>query len=175
MTTEYSGTRIRYSENVIKPGIGSLNRCFACTPSRPHCTQTQSINVRAAGHRASLFTLTHVLCGGGGICGRSGYNHSRPNILLLPCRLSGEQADKSLKAQHRQDCALQVGKCLFKVPRRKFEDDSEVFKDMFALPSTDSAGSTAATAEGMSDEHPLILESIDVTEFRTLLRAMFRP
>ena len=46
---------------------------------------------------------------------------------------------------------------------------------MFALPSTDSAGSTAATAEGMSDEHPLILESIDVTEFRTLLRAMFRP
>lgn len=58
---------------------------------------------------------------------------------------------------------------LFKVPRRKFEDGSEVFRDMFAMPPGDGV------AEGQTDEHPLLLESISTDEFRSLLRAMFRP
>ena len=67
---------------------------------------------------------------------------------------------------------IQVGNTLFKVPRRKFEDGSETFKDMFALPvKADGDG----IAEGTSDEHPLVLEGIETDEFRSLLRAMFRP
>ena len=58
---------------------------------------------------------------------------------------------------------------LFKVPRRKFEDGSEVFRDMFAMPPGNGV------AEGQTDEHPLLLESISTDEFRSLLRAMFRP
>ncbi len=63
----------------------------------------------------------------------------------------------------------QVGKRLFKVPRRRFEQESEIFRDMFALPTSDG------NVEGSSDEHPLLLEGIAEDEFRTLLRVMFRP
>ncbi|TFK89040.1 hypothetical protein K466DRAFT_546042 [Polyporus arcularius HHB13444] len=64
---------------------------------------------------------------------------------------------------------FQVGKRLFKVPRRRFEQESENFRDMFALPTSDG------NVEGSSDEHPLLLEGIAEEEFRTLLRVMFRP
>ncbi|KAI0720712.1 hypothetical protein C8T65DRAFT_735661 [Cerioporus squamosus] len=64
---------------------------------------------------------------------------------------------------------FQVEKRLFKVPRRKFEQESEIFRDMFALPASSS------DTEGSSDEHPLLLEGIAESEFRTLLRAMFEP
>ncbi|KAI1788629.1 hypothetical protein LXA43DRAFT_974680 [Ganoderma leucocontextum] len=57
----------------------------------------------------------------------------------------------------------------FKVPRRKFEEGSEVFRDMFAVPPGDNV------VEGQTDEHPLLLESISMDEFRSLLRVMFRP
>ncbi|KAI0739027.1 hypothetical protein C8Q80DRAFT_1203405 [Daedaleopsis nitida] len=65
---------------------------------------------------------------------------------------------------------FQIGNRLFKVPRRKFED-SEIFNDMFALP----AGNDALAVDGSSDEKPLVLETIEVAEFRALLRVMFRP
>ncbi len=42
---------------------------------------------------------------------------------------------------------------------------------MFTLPT----GAGAGAAEGSSDDHPLVLETIDVDEFRALLRVMFRP
>ena len=58
---------------------------------------------------------------------------------------------------------------LFKVPRRKFEEGSEVFRNMFAMPLGDGV------VEGQTDEHPLVLESISMEEFRSLLRAMFSP
>ncbi|TBU26986.1 hypothetical protein BD309DRAFT_1021809 [Dichomitus squalens] len=64
---------------------------------------------------------------------------------------------------------FQVGTRLFKLPRRKFEGDSEVFRDMFTIPPGDNI------AEGQSDEHPLMLESIQAEEFESLLQVMFRP
>ena len=62
-----------------------------------------------------------------------------------------------------------VGMRLFKVPRRKFEEGSEVFRNMFAMPLGDGV------VEGQTDEHPLVLESISMEEFRSLLRVTFNP
>ncbi|KAH9941599.1 uncharacterized protein BXZ73DRAFT_41378 [Epithele typhae] len=66
---------------------------------------------------------------------------------------------------------LQVGTQLFKVPRRKFEDGSEIFRDMFAVPQL---GSDVA-AEGSSDDRPLVLEGIREEDFCAFLRALFAP
>ena len=58
---------------------------------------------------------------------------------------------------------------LFKVPRSKFEQGSGIFRGMFTVPSGDNA------VEGQSDGRPLVLESIEADEFRSLLRVMFTP
>ncbi|KAI0656888.1 hypothetical protein C8Q70DRAFT_920440 [Cubamyces menziesii] len=61
---------------------------------------------------------------------------------------------------------IQVENRLYKVPKRKFVDGSEVFRDMFALP-TDST-----TVEGQTDERPIVLENIKKDEFQQLLHAI---
>ncbi|KAI0326136.1 hypothetical protein GY45DRAFT_150028 [Cubamyces sp. BRFM 1775] len=76
----------------------------------------------------------------------------------------------------RRDCryytdhiVFQVENCLFKVPQRKFVDDSEVFKGMFALPAD------SKTVEGQTDEKPIVLVGIKKEEFQALLHVMFTP
>ncbi|RPD56040.1 hypothetical protein L227DRAFT_656560 [Lentinus tigrinus ALCF2SS1-6] len=64
---------------------------------------------------------------------------------------------------------FQVEKRLFKVPRRRFEEESDIFRDMFALPASGN------NIEGTSDECPLLLEGIAECDFRALLHAMFTP
>ncbi|KAM5534219.1 hypothetical protein V8D89_012126 [Ganoderma adspersum] len=59
---------------------------------------------------------------------------------------------------------------LFKVPRRPFEHESEVFSAMFELPS----GNSSYSAEGSSDDNPIRLEGVSEDEFRSLLWVMFR-
>ena len=58
---------------------------------------------------------------------------------------------------------------LYKVPRRKFEEGSEVFRNMFTMPPGNDG------ADGESDERPLVLESIQTDAFESLLQAMFNP
>lgn len=64
---------------------------------------------------------------------------------------------------------MQVENRLYKVPKRKFVDGSEVFRDMFALPAD------STTVEGQTDEKPIVLESIKKDEFEPLLHVMFTP
>ncbi|KAM5533677.1 hypothetical protein V8D89_012644 [Ganoderma adspersum] len=69
-----------------------------------------------------------------------------------------------------QDIVLLVDDVLFKVPRRPFEHESEVFSAMFELPPV----SGAYGAEGSSDDNPIKLEGVSEDEFRPLLWVMFR-
>ncbi|GBE86157.1 hypothetical protein SCP_0900340 [Sparassis crispa] len=57
---------------------------------------------------------------------------------------------------------------LFKVTRRNLESDSEVFRDMFAMPVSGNA-----TADGSDDEHPLRLEGVAKEDFAQLLRVIY--
>jgi len=60
---------------------------------------------------------------------------------------------------------------LFKVPRRNFEIESEIFSDMFQLPVPKTADGRAL--DGSSDDQPLRLDGIKKSDFVQLLRVMF--
>ena len=62
----------------------------------------------------------------------------------------------------------QVEDTLFRVHRRYFEQESEVFRAMFQLPV-----GNGVVADGSSDEQPLRLEGVKKEDFRQLLRIMF--
>lgn len=62
---------------------------------------------------------------------------------------------------------LQVASTLFRVPRSLFLHHSEVFRDMFALPRSDSA-----KVEGATDDDPICLDGYTAEEFRSLLKIM---
>jgi hypothetical protein len=57
---------------------------------------------------------------------------------------------------------------LFRVPRRYFEEESDVFYHLFQLPTAENV-----TPDGCSDEQPLRLDGITKEDFRQLLRVMF--
>jgi len=57
---------------------------------------------------------------------------------------------------------------LFCVPRCEFVQSSEVFADMFLLPS-----GTAAYNEGQDREHPIVLEGYKKDEFTCLVKVMY--
>ncbi|KAL5490019.1 hypothetical protein ACEPAI_4852 [Sanghuangporus weigelae] len=63
---------------------------------------------------------------------------------------------------------FEVENILFRVPRRSFEMESSVFKEMFELPSDGSS-------DGITDEKPLTLSGITVENFRVFLRVLFDP
>ena len=54
------------------------------------------------------------------------------------------------------------------MPRCEFEQSSEVFADMFRLPSGPSA-----SIEGQVKEHPIILEGYKKDDFACLLKVMY--
>ncbi|EIW78695.1 hypothetical protein CONPUDRAFT_108685 [Coniophora puteana RWD-64-598 SS2] len=60
-----------------------------------------------------------------------------------------------------------VENMLFCVPRQVFERSSEVFQDMFSMPSGNQ------NVEGKDAEHPIILEDVTSSDFKQLLRVMF--
>jgi hypothetical protein len=62
----------------------------------------------------------------------------------------------------------QVEDTLFSVPRCEFEQSSEVFADMFLLPSGPSA-----SIEGQVKEHPIKLEGYKKDDFTCLLKVMY--
>ena len=63
---------------------------------------------------------------------------------------------------------VQVENTLFRVPRCEFEQSTEVFADMFLLPS-----GPVECSEGQNKEHPIVLEGYTKDEFSCLLRVMF--
>jgi hypothetical protein len=65
---------------------------------------------------------------------------------------------------------FQVEGCLFKVPRQPFENNSQIFRDMFGMPEI-----VDSPREGSSDEHPLRLEGVKSWNFEQLLRVMLTP
>lgn len=65
---------------------------------------------------------------------------------------------------------IQVENQLFKVPRRNFAEESEVFANMFKLPLPDGQDTDQ---DGSSDDRPLRLDGIQKTDFIQLLRVMF--
>jgi hypothetical protein len=65
----------------------------------------------------------------------------------------------------------QVENQLFKVPRRNFAIESEIFSDMFQLPAPTDG--TSPPPDGLSDDRPLRLDGIKKSDFIQLLRVMF--
>ncbi|KLO09627.1 hypothetical protein SCHPADRAFT_558658 [Schizopora paradoxa] len=63
---------------------------------------------------------------------------------------------------------FEVQDVLFRVPVEPFETRSEVFRDMFSLPS----GNETPT-EGTSDDSPIVLEGVVVEDFRALLKFLY--
>ncbi|KAI0349702.1 hypothetical protein OH77DRAFT_1499446 [Trametes cingulata] len=70
---------------------------------------------------------------------------------------------------YRDHIVFLVEDRLFKVPRHEFVA-SPVFRDMFALPASDTE-----TAEGVTDDEPVRLDGIKRDDFRALLHIMLRP
>jgi hypothetical protein len=64
----------------------------------------------------------------------------------------------------------QVENELFKVPRRNFAIESEIFSHMFDLPVPTTGG---VSPDGSSEDQPLRLEGIKKSDFLPLLRVMF--
>jgi hypothetical protein len=63
---------------------------------------------------------------------------------------------------------VQVEDRIFSVPRYEFVQSSEVFADMFILPS-----GPGANTEGQDREHPIVLEGYQKDEFSCLLKVMY--
>lgn len=60
--------------------------------------------------------------------------------------------------------------CLFKVPRKPFEEQADIFRSMFLLPS-----GSHAPIEGLSDDKPLVLEGVTKKDFRAFLQVLLPP
>ncbi|KAI5117707.1 hypothetical protein M0805_003196 [Coniferiporia weirii] len=65
---------------------------------------------------------------------------------------------------------IQVESTLFKVPRRPFEEQSDIFRSMFTLPPENNA-----QFDGMSDEKPLRLDGVKRDDFRAFLQVLLPP
>ncbi|KAJ6530032.1 hypothetical protein DFH09DRAFT_1411502 [Mycena vulgaris] len=61
---------------------------------------------------------------------------------------------------------FEVEDCLFKVPRRHFESNSEIFRTASTLPA-------GAEGEGLSDQNPVKLEGISSADFERLLAVLY--
>ncbi|KDQ50884.1 hypothetical protein JAAARDRAFT_62915 [Jaapia argillacea MUCL 33604] len=69
-----------------------------------------------------------------------------------------------------ENIIVQVERQLFQIPRRYFESDSEIFRDMFSVPVP-----KGGSPDGSSIDHPLLLEGVKANDFCQLLRVMYPP
>ncbi|KAK0226423.1 hypothetical protein IW262DRAFT_766385 [Armillaria fumosa] len=65
------------------------------------------------------------------------------------------------------DVIFQVENRLFKIPSHYFVQHSEVFRDTFSLPQG------SQSAEGLSDENPVVLSQISAVDFEHLLDIIY--
>lgn len=56
------------------------------------------------------------------------------------------------------------------MPRKPFEEQADIFRSMFLLPS-----GSQAPVEGLSDDKPLVLEGITKKDFRAFLQVLLPP
>lgn len=59
---------------------------------------------------------------------------------------------------------------LFRVHRHFFTRESEVFRDMFSVPTGQDE-----VAEGLSDDSPILLEGVQSVDFQRLLWLFYDP
>jgi len=69
-----------------------------------------------------------------------------------------------------EDLFILVDECMYKLPKRNFVSDSEVFADMCKMPLAEGT-----PADGSCKEHPLRLEGVKRYDFESLVRVMFPP
>ncbi|CAA7263477.1 unnamed protein product [Cyclocybe aegerita] len=63
-----------------------------------------------------------------------------------------------------------VGESIFRVPRQAFEVPGTVFEAIFSIPLSSS---DTDAVEGLSDEHPIVLDGIEEDHFRGFLGALY--
>ncbi|RXW13998.1 hypothetical protein EST38_g11855 [Candolleomyces aberdarensis] len=63
---------------------------------------------------------------------------------------------------------FKVEEIVFEAPRYRFTEHSEVFEDMFHLP-TGSNGDV----EGRDEEHPIMLDGYKANDFSALMRVLY--
>jgi len=85
-------------------------------------------------------------------------------------RLSDSRVADRHAEYYFKDIIFLVENQLFKVPRRNFAIESEIFSDMFQLPVPSE---DERALDGSSDDQPLRLDGIKKSDFIQLLRAMF--
>jgi hypothetical protein len=62
--------------------------------------------------------------------------------------------------------SLQLNNTIYRVPRYPLEQVSKAFASMFET-------ARANTAEGTSDDHPIVLHDVPVEEFETMLLLLY--
>ncbi|KAF7981773.1 hypothetical protein HWV62_31847 [Athelia sp. TMB] len=76
-----------------------------------------------------------------------------------------EAREKTVRKREPTLVRMLVEATLFKVPRYKLEENSSVFKDMFAIAQAD-------TQEGYDDDKPIRLDSVERIDFQRFLTAL---
>jgi len=97
---------------------------------------------------------------------RMSYEYLRPDLRAA----TDPDVIQRDEAYYCVDIIFLVEDTLFKLPRYLFEESSEVFRDMFQLPTPKDI-----SHDGDSDEQPLFLEGVRKVDFRRLLKAMEFP
>ncbi|KAF8632494.1 hypothetical protein AX15_001861 [Amanita polypyramis BW_CC] len=93
-----------------------------------------------------------------------------PQQHVPPHAAAGREANPVIQDEefYFQDIIIQVDNRLFKVPRRVFIHESQVFRDMFSLPAPEGT-----KADGLSNDQPLMLNGIKASDFSRLLKYLF--
>lgn len=67
---------------------------------------------------------------------------------------------------------MQIEDSVFRVPRHGLEEQSEVFRDMFSMP-TGHELEEESEQEGGSDENPIRIYGVDKQSFKDLLTVLY--
>jgi len=68
---------------------------------------------------------------------------------------------------------LQIGERVYRVHKYFLIRESSFFRDMFSLPQGDSNTDSAASVEGQSVEHPIVLADTTELEFDSILEYLY--
>lgn len=63
----------------------------------------------------------------------------------------------------------QVEQTIFEVPRYRFPQHSDVFRDMFLIPQTEDGGAV----DGQRRDRPIVLEGYHAAHFAALVRVLY--
>ncbi|KAF5355550.1 hypothetical protein D9758_006304 [Tetrapyrgos nigripes] len=94
------------------------------------------------------------------------------DLVSLPSPVTSFPDEEPVKAVRDKrfyfsNVIFQVEDTLYNVPRQPFMRESDVFHDMFSLPLAENRRN-----EGLSDEEPVLLQSVSKADFERLLSLM---